>query len=946
VTGSAYPALFLPLFLRVKRGNTMRVLRNLRLRVSSLFKRSEIEADLHDELQDYVERQTERHVARGLSPEQARLAALRDVGGIEQVKEECRTARGTAWFENTWQDIRYGWRTLRKNPLFSAMAVLSLALGIGANTAIYSIMDAIMIRALPVRNPGELVIFNWRAKTKQEPVVVHDHSGDWHDGLGGGGTSPDFPWPAYELFRAHNKVFSATFAYAHEWQLTLAFHGKAEPGHVELVSGNFFNGLGIVPAVGRLLADRDNTASASQVAVLSYNYWRDRFAGDPAAIGQTVNINNIPFTIAGVTPPEFFGVTPGSAPVAYVPIVNRPALARNYGDEHDTMFIDSHNYWTDVMGRLRPGITLARAQAELASRFHTFVLASAASDKERADLPALWLQEGGSGVDSLRRQYSKPLFVLMTMVAFILLIACANIANLLLARAAARRREIAVRLSVGASRLRVLRQLLTESLLLALPGGILGLGIAAAGTRFLTWLLADGREDFSLHAELDWRILIFTIAVSFVTGILFGLAPAIAVTRVDLTPALKETRASAPRGQGHHMGLSQFLIVTQIALSLLLVLGAALFVRTLTNLHSVEIGFNQENLLTFRLDASQAGYKDAMLKALYARLDERFRVLPGVRAATVSNLPLVANSNSRTSITLPGAPKQEDHNGSNTSYISISPTFFETMQLPILFGRSINSRDVDGAPLAAVVNEVFAKKYFPNGNALGQHFGLHAGQDAEMRIVGIAKNARYSSLKQAIPPVAYIAYLQNAVKPPPSAMFFELRTAGNPLALAETVRKTVHEAAPNVPVTGMMTQTQRIDNTIVQERTFADLCTAFAVLALAIACVGLYGTMAYAVSRRTNEIGIRIALGAEPWRIIWMVLREVLALVTAGLAIGLICAWSALSTIQSFVFGMKPADPLATLWAAGILITASVLAGFAPALRAARVDPVSALRHE
>ncbi len=853
--------------------------------------------------------------------------------------------RGAAWLENALRDVRYGWRSLLKNPLFSAMAVLSLSLGIGANTAIYSIMDAIMIRALPVRNPGELAILNWRGKGKQEPAVVQDHTGNNYDELGGGMTSPDFPWQAYELLRDHNNVFSVLFAFNNAGPLNLLIHGQAELGDVELVSGNFFSGLGIVPAAGHLIADGDNVAGASQVAVLSYNYWRDRFAGDAAAIGQTVSINNIPFTIAGVAAPEFFGVTPGSAPLVYVPIVNRPALARNYGNEHDTMFINPHFYWVDMMGRLRPGVTLARAQTELAARFHQFALASAAKKRERADLPELWVEKGGSGVDSLRRQFSKPLFVLMIMVAFILVIGCANVANLLLARATARRREMAVRLCLGASRLRVLRQLLTESLLLALPGGILGLGIAAGGIRFLMWLLAGGREDFNLRAELDWRILAFTFAVAFATGILFGLAPALAATRVDVTPALKETRASAPSRRGNRLGLSQCLVVSQIALSLLLVLGAALFVRTLANLHSVQIGFNQENLLTFRLDASQIGYKDAALKAFYARMDERFRILPGVRAGTVSDPPLVAGSTSSTGVLLPGAPKREGRGGPGTSFISVGPAFFETMQLPILLGRPIDSHDVDGLPFAAVVNEVFTKKYFPNQNPIGRRFGLNSDAN-NMTVVGIAKDARYSSLKNAIPPVAYISYQQSVLKRPPGAMYFELRTVGNPLALAESVRKTVHEAAPAVPVTDMMTQTQRIDHTIVQERTFADLCTAFAILALTIACVGLYGSMAYAVSRRTNEIGIRMALGAEQRRIVWMVLREVLALAAAGLAIGLICAWSAISSLKFFVFGIKPADPLTILLAAGILIAAVVLAGFAPAIRASRIDPVNALRHE
>jgi macrolide transport system ATP-binding/permease protein len=377
------------------------------------------------------------------------------------------------------------------------------------------------------------------------------------------------------------------------------------------------------------------------------------------------------------------------------------------------------------MGRLRPGVTLERAQVELAARFRQFALASASNDRERADLPTLWVEEGGSGVDSLRRQYSKPLFVLMTMAAIILAIACANIANLLLARANSRRREIAVRLSLGARRGRVLRQLLTESLMLALRGGILGLGVAAAGTHFLLWLLAGGSEDFSLHANLDWRILAFAIGVAFATGIVFGLAPAIAATRVDITPALKETRASAPRGRAGRIGLGQFLVVSQIALSLLLVLGAALFVRTLANLHSVEIGFNPENLLTFKLDASQAGYKGASLKAFYAGMDETLRALPGVRTATATDMPLVANWNESTNVKLPGVPRREGRDESDVSITSVGPTFFEAMQLPVLLGRPIGSRDVDGAPLAAVVNEVFAKKYFPGQNPVGSKARFH-----------------------------------------------------------------------------------------------------------------------------------------------------------------------------------------------------------------------------
>ena len=897
------------------------------------------EAELHDEIQTHLDRLADEHLRRGMSPGEARMAARREFGGVDQVKETYRDQRGLRFVDALVQDVRYGWRMWGRNPSFATMAVLSLALGIGANTAIYSVMDAILFRALPVRNPGQLVILHWRAK--QAPLAGVDIDGQVGREPGGTWASADFPWPFYDRLHDDNNVFSALFAYKDAGRLNLLVDGQAESSPGVFVSGNFFSGLGINPAAGRLIQDGDNLAGAPAVAVLNYAYWRDRFASDPAAIGKTVAINNISFTVAGVAAPEFFGVIPGSAPALYIPIKNRQSLGHNSANEHLSMFVDPHYYWADVIGRLRSGSTMEGAQAELAGRFHQFALAEAANDKAAANLPSLWLEEGGSGVDSLRRQYSKPLFLLMTLVAFILTIACVNIANLLLVRATARRREMAVRLSLGASRLRILRQLLTESVLLALCGGLLSLGVGAAGIRILISLLAGGREDFHLRADLDWRMLAFTIAIAFVTGILFGFAPAMAATRVDITPALKDTRASAPRGGGRRIGLSHFLVVTQIALSLVLVFGAVLFVRTLTNLHAVDLGFNAENVLTFSLNASQAGYEGTGLRTFYAQMDERFQALPGVRAATVTDWPLVA-AGYDTPISLSGAPETQRGHG---LYISVGPTFFDTMQLPIVLGRPIDSRDVEGAPLAVVVNEVLAKTYFPNQNPIGRHVGLRA---ADMTIVGVAKNAP-DQLKTEIPPFAYMAYLQYTPKvgnARTGAMFYELRTAGDPLALAGTVRKAVHDAAPSIPIANVMTQSQRIANSMTEERAFAALCSAFGMLALMIACVGLYGTMAYAVSRRTNEIGIRMALGAERRNILWMVLREVLALGAAGLAIGFVCAWSAVPAIKSFLFGMKPADPLAIMLATGILITAVLLAGYAPATRASRMDPFTALRHE
>jgi macrolide transport system ATP-binding/permease protein len=899
--------------------------------------------DLDDEIAHDLAADAEERVRCGIPREEAALASRRDFGNVTLLKEDVREVWIWASLNRLSQDVRYGWRTLRSNLLFTSMAVVSLALGIGANTAIYSVMDAVMLRALPVKNAGELAILNWRTKNS-EPDVVRDHYGPNYPVPGGGVESPDFPWQVYELFRNRNNAFSTLFAHKDAGRLNLVVKGQAEAGPVEFVSGNFFSALGVNPAAGRLLDDDDNLAGSAQVAVISFSYWRKRFNADPSAIGETLELNNIPFTIAGVAPPEFYGVSAGSTPLVYISMFNRLALF-NRGEDK-AMFIDPHNYWVEIMGRLRPGVTLARAETELSGRFHQYVLASAANDRERKDLPSLWVQEGGSGVDSLRRQFSKPILVLMAMVALILAIACANIANLLLSRSVARRREIAVRLSLGASRLRVFRQLLTESLMLSLPGGVIGIGVAAVGIRFLLWLLSGGGKEMPLQVGIDYRVLVFTLSIALTTGLVSGIAPAIQATRVDITPALKETRASSPRRRSRSIGLGQLLVTFQIALSLVLVLGATLFVRTLANLRSVEVGFNPEHLLTFSLDAKQAGYKDAQISTLYARLTEQFRALPGVRAASVSSMPLVAQWTSHVGLYVPGIPKHQGRGGPGTSLVTVGPTFFETMQLPMVLGRSINAHDVDGVPLASVVNQTFANKYFPNQNPIGRQFGINSDA-ANITIVGVAKNARYSSLKDEIPPVAYLAYFQNARNARNGgSAFFELRTVGDPLSLAQSVRAAVHAAAPQVPLTDMLTQTQIIDRTITQERTFADLCSAFAVLALVIAGVGLYGTMAYAVSRRTNEIGIRMALGAERRRIIAMVLREVLALAVAGLAFGLMAAWSTLSIIKSFLFGIKATDPVTVLWASAILFAALILAGYTPAHRASRIEPLSALRHE
>ena len=898
----------------------------------------------HSALERELDEEIAHHLAMKAEEQGSDYSARRQFGNVTLWKEGSRRMWTGLFWEEVAQDLRYAWRAMRGNKVFTVLAILSLALGIGANTAIYSFMDAIMIRALPVKQPDQLVLVNWRAPKRSG--VVNSHRGSSYE-QAGDEVSPDYPYHAYELMRDRNHSFSTLFAFADAGRLNVLVHGQALLENSDYVSGGYFAGLGVRPAAGRLLNEDDDRPGAPPVVAISYSFWQRQFGGSPDAVGAPILINNRTFIVAGVTPPEFFGVRPQRAPELYIPVHDLPLVSQDRYRDMRAYFADDHTYWIDMMGRLRPGVPLTAAQSELHTLFFHWVSQTARNNHDRATLPTLMLEEGGSGVDSLRRRYSKPLFVLMAMVALILTIACANIANLLLARAASRRREIAVRLSLGAGRLRVIRQLLTESVSLAMGGAFGGVFIAALGIRLLTLLLGNGDEDFTVHAQLDWRVLSFTLLVALSAGLLFGIAPAIQATRVDVTPALKEVRHSESRGRtrrfGLPFGLRHVLIVFQIAISMLLVAGAGLFVRMLANLNSVDIGFNPDNVLVFSLDGAQAGYKGRALADLYSDLQARFRLIPGVHNVTLTDMPLVANWMSSTDAKIPGSTKKNE----GTSVLVVGPAFFETMEIPILAGRSIDKRDRAGAPAVAVVNEVFAKAYFPGVWPVGEHFRVGSDRDGiDVQIVGVAKSARYNSLKDEIPPVTYLSYLQTANEWRLQQMFFELRTAGDPLALVNAVRAIVHRVSPRVPVADVRTQTQTIDETISQERTFAVLCTCFGILALVMACVGLYATTAYAVARRTNEIGIRMALGALKRRILWMVVSEILVLGMVGLVIGFGGLWEITTYLKTFLWGLPPHDPVTFATAGSILVACTVMAGWAPAWRAARIDPMVALRHE
>jgi macrolide transport system ATP-binding/permease protein len=901
-----------------------------------LTQRGRKEAELREELQFHLEEEAER---QGLP------AARRELGNITQLQEDTRAAWGWILVEQFGQDLRYAFRTMGANKLFSILAVTSLALGIGANTAIYSFMDAILVRALPVHDPESLGVLNWHAKQAQwGSFVMHSINGSTFDDPKSGTTAGIFPYPAFEFFQKNDALFSNVFAYHPARGLNLTLAGQADLANGEYVSGDYFRGLAVAPAAGRLILPDDDRVGATAVAVISNALCQRRF-GEPAnAAGQRILINNLPFVVAGVTPPGFFGIDPGAAPDVYLPMhANLSAEAADQFGPQAAEYLDRNYYWIEVMGRLRPGVSLAQAQAVLAPEFQNWVASTAATDAERANLPSLLVKEGAGGLDSLRRQYSQPLYVLMSLVGLILAITCANVANLLLSRAAARRREIALRLSVGAGRFRVVRQLLTESTLLASLGGVLGVLFAIWGIRFLTLLLANGDEKFTLRAELNWHVLTAAAALSLLTGVLFGLAPALQSTRVDVISAIKETRAGQPVGRRTfwRVSLSHTLIVGQIALTLLMLVAAGLFVRTLSNLHSIELGFNRENLLLFQLDARRAGHKDPEITVFYGDLWKRFSAIPGVRDASLSNQPLI-EAGYGLGLAIHGKPAADANR-----MLVVGPTFLRTMQIPIVAGRDIDARDQPGSPGVAIVSELFAKVNFGDENPLGQHVALQprpGRPPRDMEIVGVAKNVRYGGLKDKARPVIYIAYNQGF--PKPQQMVFELRTAGDPLRYVNAVREIVRQADARVPLADVQTQTAEIDQTINQEIVFAKLCSAFAILALVIACVGLYGTVSYAVARRTGEIGIRMALGAQRGQVVRMILVQVLVLAAVGLAIGVPAAFGASKLVASFLYGMKPNDPLAISAAVAILLGAAMIAGFAPARRASRIDPLVALRHE
>ena len=828
------------------------------------------------------------------------------------------------------QDLRYAVRTLRKSPLFVSVALLSLALGIGANTAIFTLINQLILQYLPVRNPEELVLLSARGN---------------HYGSNSGPNA--ISYPMYQDFREKNQVFSGMFC-RHGDMVSITFGGRTELAAAELVSGNYFPVLGVGAAAGRVFnASDDLFQGGHPLAVISYGYWRSRFAGDRGIIGKKIVVNGSPITIIGVSQQGFDGVEPGYGPQIRIPITMQDSLPPN---QPYPQLNNRRRRFIQVFGRLKPGMALERAKAGLQPLFHQILerevqdaAFAKASPYSKQQFLKMWMDTlpGSKGHSQLRQQFSKPLLALMAIVALVLLIACSNLANLLIARASARQKEIAVRLALGAGRWRLIRQLLVESILLSFIGGAAGLALAVWMDRILISFQPPDIWGIALSVAPDAIILMFTLLISLLTGILFGLVPALQATRPVLATTLKDEAGSVAGGAS--AGLRKSLVVAQVALSLLLLVGAGLFIQSLSKLKELDPGFQTRNLVMFEVEPTLSGYKAEWTRDYYRQLIERLQALPGVSSAALAVVPLLINDEWDNWVTIEGyTPKQGEVPDPHMQFCS--PKFFETLKIPILLGRDFTIKDGQSAPKIGIVNQKFAKRYFGDQNPIGRHvgFGIDPGTKTDIEIVGVAGDTKYENMRDEIPYELYVPWIQHFV----GSMTAYVRTETAPVSFFASLRRTVREVDASVPMYGMRTVDQQVETSLVTERLLATLSTVFGALATLLAAVGLYGVMAFMVTRRTREIGIRMALGASGGSVVWLIMREVLILAVTGLAIGLAAAFGLTRLVEAQLFGVKATDVATTMLATFGIAAVAMLAGYLPARRATAVDPMQALRFE
>jgi predicted permease len=909
-------------------------------KLALMTRRSRLDDELHDEVRLHMDLRRQALIDGGMDPGEAEIEARRMFGNATAIREQTREMWGFPSIDTLWQDVRYGARLLRRSPTVTIASILSLAIGIGASAGVFSLADAFLLRSLPVHAPEELLVFQWRSGPRSPFRSMSGTS--WGDDSTERGTS--FSVEALRQARVHAADVIDVFGFAQD-RVSLAVDGLAELGEATAVSGNYFGALGLVPTQGRVLVESDDRAEAPAAAVISDSLWKRRFNAASDVIGRTLVINTTPFSVVGVAPPSFRGTGQvGSSPDVYVSLAYKGQLFPDRGNPTDPNY-----WWVLMMGRLKAGAEseLARARVDVIVKQ---TVHAARPDIVDQDLPGVEVLPGAQGQAQVRDRMREPLKMMSTVVAIVLLVACANVANLLLARGRARARELSVRIALGAPRRRIVRQLLTEGMILAACGSALGLLAARWIAGALLPALDQGADLPTITAGLNPRLVGFVAALASVCVVLFALMPALRSTDTSLMGGLHEAgRGSAP---GHRRrGLSATLVITQITLSMVLVATALLLVRSVRQLERVDLGFDPNHILTFRLDPALSGYKPERVFEIYASVLERLRAAPGVEAATLSSQTLISNSANVIIAARTDEPVVDRDSGDRAAFtdthrawrLTVEGHFFQTMGIKVERGRSVDDRDNATSPSVAVVNHALARQLFKTDDVVGRRFRTESRSGPpSYEIVGVCTDAVYSSLRGSKTPTMYVAHRQHGA----GLMTFEVRTAGDPIAFAPTAREIVRSVDRNLPMFRVQSQEQQIAASVSRERLFARLATWLGAVALMLSAIGLYALLAYSVTLRTGEIGIRMALGADRRDVRWMIVRQSLLIGVCGVALGIAASAAGTDLLRALLFNVEPRDSATLMLAATTILVVTVVAGYLPGRRASRVDPLTALRAE